>query len=93
MKLILVIMAAGIGSRYGGLKQMDSVGKNGELIIDYSIYDAVQAGFEKVIFIINHRIEKDFKELVGNRFKGFIQVDYAFQELDDVPSEIEIPEG
>lgn len=90
-KPVLVIMAAGLGSRYGGLKQMDSIGKNGELIIDYSIYDAIQAGFEKVIFIINHKIEKDFKEIVGKKLDGFIGVEYAFQELRDIPEGVTLP--
>lgn len=90
-KPILVIMAAGLGSRYGGLKQMDSIGKNGELIIDYSVYDAIQAGFEKVVFIINHKIEKDFKEIVGKKLNGFIGVEYAFQELSDIPESVTLP--
>lgn len=90
-KPILVIMAAGLGSRYGGLKQMDSIGENGELIIDYSVYDALQAGFKKVVFIINHRIEKDFREIVGKKLEGFIDVEYAFQELSDVPNSVDIP--
>lgn len=88
---ILVVMAAGIGSRYGGLKQTDPVGSHGELIIDYSVYDAVRAGFKKVVFIINHKIEKDFKEIIGDRLTKFLQVEYAFQELEDVPEGIELP--
>ncbi|WBW98890.1 nucleotidyltransferase family protein [Oceanirhabdus sp. W0125-5] len=88
---ILVVMAAGIGSRYGGLKQTDPVGANGELIIDYSVYDAVKAGFKKVVFIINHIIEQDFKETIGNRLEAFINVEYAFQELYDLPDGISIP--
>ncbi len=90
-KPILVVMAAGIGSRYGGLKQTDPVGKHGELIIDYSVYDASRAGFEKVIFIINRRIEKDFKEIIGDRLGRHIEVEYAFQELTDIPDTIHIP--
>lgn len=89
----LVVMAAGMGSRYGGLKQIDPVGPSGEIIIDYSIYDAVKAGFEKVIFIIRKDIEADFRECVGNRFAGIVDVDYAFQELDMLPEGIEVPEG
>lgn len=91
-KPILVIMAAGLGSRYGGLKQMDSIGENGELIIDYSVYDALQAGFKKVVFIINHKIKKDFKEIVGKKLDGFIQVEYAFQELSDIPKSVTLEE-
>lgn len=88
---ILVVMAAGIGSRYGGLKQTDPVGANGELIIDYSVYDAKKAGFEKVIFIINRKIEADFKELIGNRLNEHINVEYAYQELADVPEGVDMP--
>lgn len=88
---ILVIMAAGIGSRYGGLKQMDAIGPGGELIIDYSIYDAIEAGFKKVVFIINRKIEKEFKEIIGHRLNEFIDVNYAFQEITDVPDEVHIP--
>lgn len=90
-KPILVVMAAGIGSRYGGLKQTDPVGANGELIIDYSVYDAIKAGFGKVIFIINHTIEADFKEIIGNRLGQYIEVAYAYQELNDVPEGIMMP--
>ncbi len=84
----LVIMAAGIGSRYGGLKQTDAFGENGELIIDYSIYDAKRAGFSKVIFVINKKIEKLFKEKIGNKVARHIDVDYAFQELSEIPEGI-----
>ena len=80
-KPVLVVLAAGMGSRYGGLKQMDPVGGHGQSIIDYSIYDARRAGFEKVIFVIKHEIEEDFKELVGNRISRGIQVEYAYQSL------------
>ncbi|MGL4344868.1 MAG: phosphotransferase [Cellulosilyticaceae bacterium] len=82
---ILVIMAAGMGSRYGGPKQIDPVGQNGELIIDFSIYDAVKAGFKKVVFIIKKDIEADFKEAVGDRLAKIIDVQYAYQELDLLP--------
>ncbi|MCH4888404.1 nucleotidyltransferase [Acidaminobacter sp. JC074] len=91
MKPCLVVMAAGIGSRYGGLKQMDPVGPCGEWIIEYSIYDAIQAGFEKVIFIISQSIEDDFKDIVGRKLKGKIDIEYVVQALDDVP--VDIPEG
>ena len=82
MKTTLLVIAAGMGSRYGGLKQIDPVGPGGECIIDYSIYDAIQAGFDKVVFIIRHDFEQAFKEKTGNRFKDVIEVGYAFQQLD-----------
>lgn len=82
----LVIMAAGIGSRFGGgIKQLEAMGPNGEIIMDYSIYDAKEAGFDKVVFVIRKDLEKDFKEVIGNRIEKVIQVEYAFQELDDIP--------
>lgn len=82
----LVIMAAGIGSRYGnGIKQLAKVGPKGEIIIDYSIYDAIEAGFDKVVFIIRRDIEEEFKEVIGRRIEKKVQVDYAYQELLDVP--------
>lgn len=82
---VLVVMAAGMGSRYGGLKQMDPMGKNGEVIMDYSIYDARKAGFKKVVFIIKHEIEQDFRELVGDRIAQVAEVAYAYQEVHDLP--------
>ena len=88
----LVVMAAGMGSRFGGLKQAEPVGKNGEAIVDYSVYDAVAAGFDKVVFVIKHAIEKDFKELVGNRISKKIETHYAFQEMDDLPGGFVCPE-
>lgn len=88
----LVIMAAGMGSRFGGLKQIEPVGKNGEAIVDYSVYDAVEAGFDKVVFIIKHSIEEDFKALVGNRIAKKVKVEYAFQETDDLPQGYVCPE-
>lgn len=90
-KPVLVVLAAGIGSRYGGLKQMDPVGRHGEAIIEFSVFDAIEAGFEEVIFIINHKIEKDFKEIIGKRMEPFIRLQYAFQELEDIPESIKIP--
>ena len=85
-KATLVIMAAGIGSRFGGgIKQLEPVGPNGEIIMDYSIYDAMEAGFDKVVFVIRKNLEKDFKEVIGNRIEKVIDVDYAYQELDDIP--------
>lgn len=86
-------MAAGIGSRYGGLKQIDPVGPNGELIIDYSIYDAIRAGFGKVVFVIRRDIEADFKAAIGGKFEKRIPVEYAFQELDQLPSGFRAPVG
>ncbi|MBO5452787.1 MAG: nucleotidyltransferase [Clostridia bacterium] len=86
MKTTLVIMAAGIGSRYGGgIKQLATVGKNGEIIMDYAIYDALKAGFNKVVFVIRKDLEKDFKEIIGNRIASVCETDYVFQELDDIP--------
>lgn len=92
-KPVLVIMAAGMGSRYGGLKQIDPVDQEGHIIMDFSIYDAKRAGFEKVIFIIKRENEQDFKEAVGKRIEKVMDVGYAFQELSDVPEGIRIPEG
>ena len=86
-KPILVVMAAGMGSRYGGLKQMDPVGSHGEVIMDYSLYDARRAGFEKVIFIIKHSIEDAFKEAIGDHVSKYMEVAYAYQDLDDLPEE------
>ena len=80
----LVIMAAGIGSRYGGLKQIDPVGPSGEIVLDYSVYDAIQAGFGKVVFIIRPDIEEAFKEVIGTKLDGRIQVEYVFQTLEDI---------
>ena len=85
-KATLIIMAAGIGSRFGGgIKQLASIGPNGEIIMDYSIYDALEAGFDKVVFVIRKDLEKDFKEIIGNRIEKEVEVAYAFQELDDIP--------
>lgn len=85
-KVTLVIMAAGIGSRFGGgIKQLAPVGPNGEIIMDYSIFDAVEAGFDKVVFVIRKDLEKDFKEVIGNRIEKYIDVAYAFQETDNIP--------
>ena len=93
MKPTLLILAAGIGSRYGGLKQLDQIGPSGETIIDYSIYDAIRAGFGKVIFIIKERIENDFKEIFVERLKDKIAIDYVFQETWMVPEGITIPDN
>lgn len=89
-KPTLLILAAGIGSRYGGLKQLDKVGPGGEAIIDYSIYDAIQAGFGKVVFVIRKSIESDFKEFIGNKLEGKVEVEYVFQELDKLPEGVSV---
>ena len=86
-------MAAGMGSRYGGLKQLDPVGNHGQLIIDYSIYDARRAGFETVVFVIKHEIEETFKAAIGDRLSKVIDVRYAFQELGDLPAGYSVPDG
>lgn len=91
MTISLVVLAAGMGSRYGGLKQLDQVGPSGETIIDYSIYDAIRAGFERVVFIIRRDIEAAFKEQIGSRYEGRIDVAYAFQELDALPDGFTVP--
>lgn len=92
-KPVLIVMAAGMGSRYGGLKQMDPVGSAGELIIDFSIYDAVKAGFKKVVFIIKKEMEEDFRALIDDKAGRFIEVEYAFQDLNDLPDGYSVPEG
>lgn len=90
----LVIMAAGIGSRFGGgIKQLAPVGPNGEIIMDYSIHDALEAGFTKIVFIIRRDLEKDFKEIIGNRIEKVAKVEYAYQELSDLPQGYSVPEG
>lgn len=92
-KPVLVIMAAGMGSRYGGLKQIDPIDDHGNLIIDFSIYDAVQAGFEKVIFLIKKSIEEDFRERIGRRMEKRVETAYVYQELDHLPGGYACPEG
>ena len=99
MKTTLVIMAAGIGSRYGGgIKQLAAVGPNGEIIMDYSIHDAIEAGFDKIVFIIRHDIEEAFRKAIGDRIEGIcaglgVELGYAFQELDALPEGVTLPEG
>ncbi len=90
-KPVLVIMAAGMGSRYGGLKQIDPVDPEGHIIMDFSLYDAMKAGFEKVVFVIKKENEKDFREAIGDRVAGFLQVEYAFQDITDIPQGYEVP--
>lgn len=90
----LVIMAAGIGSRFGqGIKQLTSFGPSGEIIMDYSIYDALRAGFDKIVFVIRKDLEKDFREIIGDRIASYAEVSYAFQEKDDLPEGFTLPEG
>ena len=93
MKPTLVVLAAGMGSRYGGLKQVDPVGPSGEAILDYSVFDAVRAGFGKVVFIIRHDFEAEFKEKVGRKYEGLIPVDYCYQDINDLPAPYKVPEG
>ena len=89
----LVVMAAGMGSRFGGLKQIEPVGRNGEALLDFSVYDAVKAGFTKVVFVIKHAIEQDFKQLVGKRIEKMVKVEYVFQETDVLPEGFVCPEA
>lgn len=93
VKPVLVIMAAGMGSRYGGLKQIDPVDAQGDIIMDFSIYDAIKAGFEKVVFIIKRENEQDFREAVGDRISKHAEVAYVFQELTNLPEGFSVPEG
>lgn len=89
--ITLVVMAAGMGSRFGGLKQLEPIGENGEALLDYSVYDAVKAGFNKVVFVIKHAIEKEFKEIVGSRIEKKVRVEYVFQENDKLPNGFTCP--
>ena len=91
MKKTLVILAAGMGSRYGGLKQVDTLGSNGESIIDFTIYDAIKAGFEKLVLIIRKEHEEIFEQHIAGKVRPFIEVEYAYQDLKDIPEGIEIP--
>ena len=94
MNTTLIIMAAGIGSRYGkGIKQLAKIGPHDEIIMDYYIYDALEDGFNKVVFIIRKDIEKEFKEVIGNRIEKHIQVEYVFQEINNIPEGCTVPEG
>ncbi|MBO4781200.1 MAG: nucleotidyltransferase, partial [Lachnospiraceae bacterium] len=91
--MTLIIMAAGMGSRYGGLKQLDPLGPGGEFLLDYSIYDAVKAGFNKVVFVIKKENLELFRETVGERIEKAVKVEYAFQDIADIPENGSIPEG
>lgn len=93
MKPTLVVLAAGMGSRYGGLKQVDPVGPSGEAILDYSVYDAIRGGFGKVVFVIRKDFEAEFKEKVGKKYEGLVAVDYCYQDLADVPAPYSVPAG
>lgn len=92
-KPVLVIMAAGMGSRYGGLKQIDPVDDDGHIIMDFSLYDAKRAGFEKAVFIIKEENEKDFRAAIGDRVSEYMEVEYVFQKLDNLPEGYQVPEG
>jgi len=93
-KTALVIMAAGLGSRFGGgIKQLAKLGPSGEIIMDYSIHDAIEAGFDKIVFIIRKDIEKDFREIIGNRIEKVAKCEYAFQEIDKLPEGYSVPDG
>ena len=92
-KPVLVIMAAGMGSRYGGLKQIDPIDEDGHIIIDFSIYDARRAGFETVIFIIKKENEEEFKEVIGDRMEQIMNVKYVYQDLANIPAEFSLPAG
>jgi len=91
MSKTLVVLAAGIGSRYGGLKQIEAVGPHGAIVIEYSVYDAIRAGFDRVVCVIRRDIEKDFRHIVSSRFEKHIPVDYVFQDLDDLPGGFSVP--
>ncbi|MBE06304.1 MAG: nucleotidyltransferase [Verrucomicrobiaceae bacterium] len=91
-QVTLLVLAAGMGSRYGGLKQLDPVGPNGETVIDYSVFDAIRAGFSKVVFVIREEFSEEFKKSVGNRFVDKIAVEYAYQNISDLPDGFNVPE-
>jgi hypothetical protein len=93
MQPTLLVLAAGMGSRYGGLKQMDPMGPSGETVLDYSVFDAIRAGFGKVVFIIREDFAEAFKQGIGSRFSDRIDVDYAFQKLEDIPTPFSVPAG
>lgn len=93
MEPILVVMAAGMGSRYGGMKQIDPVGRSGEIIMDYSIYDARRAGFSRVVFVIKREKEGEFREAIGDRISRVMEVSYAYQDIEDIPAPFSVPEG
>ena len=89
----LIVMAAGMGSRFGGLKQLEPIGPNGEVILDFSVFDAVKAGFNKAVMIIRRDIEKDFREIVGRRIEKYVDTEYVFQDMDNIPQGFSVPDG
>ena len=91
MKPILLIMAAGLGSRYGGLKQIDKIGPNGEILLELAVHDAIKAGFEKIVFILREEIEEEFKELIGNKLEKYAEIRYAIQKIDNLPEGYTVP--
>jgi len=93
METTLLVLAAGMGSRYGGLKQMEPLGSSGETLLDYSVFDAIRAGFRRVVFVIRRDFEEDFRENVGRRFEERVDVGYVFQQLNDLPEGFSVPEG
>ncbi len=93
MKPTLLILAAGMGSRYGGLKQLDAMGPSGEVVLDYSVFDAIRAGFGKVVFVIRRDFEELFRTQIGSKYAGRIEVEYAFQDINDLPAGFTVPEG
>lgn len=93
MKTTLLIMAAGLGSRYGGNKQIDHIGPHGEILLEYSIYDAVAAGFDKVVFVIKRSMADTFRELIGDKIAKKVEVEYAYQEYDSLPDGFVPPDG
>ncbi|MDQ3621914.1 MAG: NTP transferase domain-containing protein, partial [Verrucomicrobiota bacterium] len=93
MQPTLLILAAGLGSRYGGLKQIDPMGPHGETVLDYSVYDALRAGFSRVVFIIRRDFEETFRKAVGRRFESRVEVTYVFQQLDAIPGHFTVPSG
>lgn len=93
MSLSLLILAAGMGSRYGSLKQLDQMGPSGETVMDYSVFDALRSGFDRVVFVIRRDFEEEFKNVIGKRYEGKVKVEYAFQDINDLPGDFKCPEG
>ncbi len=93
MKPTLYILAAGMGSRYGGLKQLDGLGPSGETIMDYSVYDALRAGFGKIVFVIRHDFEQEFRDKIISRYEGHVPIEVVFQDIDNLPEGFKAPEG
>ena len=93
MELTLLVLAAGMGSRYGGLKQLDQMGPSGETVMDYSVFDAMRAGFDRVVFVIRKDFEDEFKRVIAQRYAGKINMEFAFQNLNDLPGNFTAPAG